>query len=204
MYICKFYGDFIYVINFYLHIYWEWIYVVIIYLPICNINDDITLNIGTYSIRLSLLFRVGFLQNIFPYLVFHVCLKCPFCSVWDVMRLMLDNFLCSPFILLIPSPPPLGMNTSTRHWSMERHWLTVLVLPLPVLVSQIKGSDAGWTLGYMLNLTNMIPAEAPDSPLLPYSGYVSLVTIMAILLFVLFILCLCPLWPRCSKQPEIV
>uniref|UniRef100_A0A3Q3X7J5 Ectonucleoside triphosphate diphosphohydrolase 1 n=1 Tax=Mola mola TaxID=94237 RepID=A0A3Q3X7J5_MOLML len=71
-------------------------------------------------------------------------------------------------------------------------------------IKKIKDSDAGWTLGYMLNLTNMIPAEAPDSPLLPYSGYVSLVTIMAILLFILFILCLCPLWTRCSKQPEIV
>uniref|UniRef100_A0A3B4AXB7 Ectonucleoside triphosphate diphosphohydrolase 1 n=1 Tax=Periophthalmus magnuspinnatus TaxID=409849 RepID=A0A3B4AXB7_9GOBI len=38
-------------------------------------------------------------------------------------------------------------------------------------IKQIKGSDAGWTLGYMLNLTNMIPAEAPDTPLLPHAGY---------------------------------
>lgn len=26
---------------------------------------------------------------------------------------------------------------------------------------QIRNTDVGWTLGYMLNLTNMIPAEAP-------------------------------------------
>lgn len=26
---------------------------------------------------------------------------------------------------------------------------------------QAGGADIGWTLGYMLNLTNMIPAEAP-------------------------------------------
>ncbi|XP_028331296.1 ectonucleoside triphosphate diphosphohydrolase 1 isoform X2 [Gouania willdenowi] len=71
-------------------------------------------------------------------------------------------------------------------------------------IKKIKGSDAGWTLGYMLNLTNMIPAEAPDSPLLPHTGYVSIVTVMALLLFLLFILSLRPLWLRCSKRPQIV
>ncbi|XP_039991854.1 ectonucleoside triphosphate diphosphohydrolase 1 isoform X2 [Xiphias gladius] len=71
-------------------------------------------------------------------------------------------------------------------------------------IKKIKGSDAGWTLGYMLNLTNMIPAEAPDSPLLPHAGYVSIITIIAILLIVLFILSLRPLWPSCSKQPQII
>ncbi|KAK2820547.1 hypothetical protein Q5P01_023506 [Channa striata] len=71
-------------------------------------------------------------------------------------------------------------------------------------IKQIKGSDAGWTLGYMLNLTNMIPAEAPDSPPLPHAGYVSIVTIMAILLFIVFILSIRPLWSRCSKQLHIV
>ncbi|XP_074475924.1 ectonucleoside triphosphate diphosphohydrolase 1 isoform X1 [Sebastes fasciatus] len=71
-------------------------------------------------------------------------------------------------------------------------------------IKKIKGSDAGWTLGYMLNLTNMIPAEAPDKPPLPHAGYVSIVTIIALLLFILFILSLRPLWPRCSKQPQIV
>ncbi|KAG8009215.1 Ectonucleoside triphosphate diphosphohydrolase 1 [Nibea albiflora] len=71
-------------------------------------------------------------------------------------------------------------------------------------IKKIKGSDAGWTLGYMLNLTNMIPAEAPDTPLLPHAGYVSIVTIMAILLFILFILSLRPVWPHCSKLPQVV
>lgn len=51
------------------------------------------------------------------------------------------------------------------------------------LFLQIKDSDAGWTLGYMLNLTNMIPAEAPDTPLMPHGGYVTFM-----LLFTLFIL----------------
>ncbi|XP_044034637.1 ectonucleoside triphosphate diphosphohydrolase 1 isoform X2 [Siniperca chuatsi] len=71
-------------------------------------------------------------------------------------------------------------------------------------IKKIKGSDAGWTLGYMLNLTNMIPAEAPDSPPLPHAGYVSIVTVTAILLFILVIISLRHLWPCCSKQPQIV
>ncbi|XP_061563732.1 ectonucleoside triphosphate diphosphohydrolase 1 isoform X1 [Cololabis saira] len=71
-------------------------------------------------------------------------------------------------------------------------------------IKKIKGSDAGWTLGYMLNLTNMIPAEAPDSPLLPYPSYVAVITIIVIALAILLILVLRPIWPRCSKQPQIV
>lgn len=71
-------------------------------------------------------------------------------------------------------------------------------------IKKIKGSDAGWTLGYMLNLTNMIPAEAPDTPLLPHAGYVSVITVIALVLFILFILSLRPLWPRCSQKPQIV
>lgn len=81
-----------------------------------------------------------------------------------------------------------------------------LELPLILLSAfmQIKGSDAGWTLGYMLNLTNMIPAEAPDSPPLPQAGYASMVAVMVLVLLVLLLLVLRPLWPRCSKQPQIV
>ncbi|XP_029934419.1 ectonucleoside triphosphate diphosphohydrolase 1 isoform X1 [Myripristis murdjan] len=71
-------------------------------------------------------------------------------------------------------------------------------------IKKIKGSDAGWTLGYMLNLTNMIPAEAPDTPPLPYAGYVSIVTIIALVLVIIFALCLYRFWPRCPKQPQII
>ncbi|XP_013862516.1 ectonucleoside triphosphate diphosphohydrolase 1 isoform X2 [Austrofundulus limnaeus] len=71
-------------------------------------------------------------------------------------------------------------------------------------IKEIKGSDAGWTLGYMLNLTNMIPAEAPDLPPLPHAGYVSVVTITALLLFVLVILSLFCFCPGFKKQPHIV
>ncbi|XP_005794708.1 ectonucleoside triphosphate diphosphohydrolase 1 isoform X2 [Xiphophorus maculatus] len=74
-------------------------------------------------------------------------------------------------------------------------------------IKEIKGSDAGWTLGYMLNLTNMIPAETKDSPPLPHAGYVSIVTVIVLLLFILvtlFILSFRSIWPKCSKEPQIV
>ncbi|XP_051958125.1 ectonucleoside triphosphate diphosphohydrolase 1 [Xyrauchen texanus] len=55
-------------------------------------------------------------------------------------------------------------------------------------IKKIGESDAGWTLGYMLNLTNMIPAEAPDTPLMPYGGYVTFMLLFSLLIFVLFFL----------------
>ncbi|KAF7705393.1 ectonucleoside triphosphate diphosphohydrolase 1 [Silurus meridionalis] len=55
-------------------------------------------------------------------------------------------------------------------------------------IKKIGDSEAGWTLGYMLNLTNMIPAEAPDTPLLPYGGYVTLMFFLSLLIFVCFII----------------
>ncbi|KAM8837091.1 ectonucleoside triphosphate diphosphohydrolase 1 isoform 2-T2 [Spinachia spinachia] len=71
-------------------------------------------------------------------------------------------------------------------------------------IEKIKGSDAGWTLGYMLNLTNMIPAEAPDSPPLPHAGYVSIVSICAVVIFILLLFSFLPLWPRYCKKQQIV
>lgn len=53
---------------------------------------------------------------------------------------------------------------------------------------QIEDSDAGWTLGYMLNLTNMIPAEAPDTPLMPYGGYVAFMLLFSLLILVLLLM----------------
>ncbi|KAM9462610.1 ectonucleoside triphosphate diphosphohydrolase 1 isoform 2-T3 [Clarias gariepinus] len=55
-------------------------------------------------------------------------------------------------------------------------------------IRKIGDSEAGWTLGYMLNLTNMIPAEAPDTPLLPYGGYVTLMLFLSVLIFVFLLL----------------
>ncbi|XP_077595243.1 ectonucleoside triphosphate diphosphohydrolase 1 isoform X2 [Stigmatopora nigra] len=71
-------------------------------------------------------------------------------------------------------------------------------------IHKIKGSDAGWTLGYMLNLTNMIPAEAPDTPPLPYGGYVAAVTITALILLFIVLLAVCAFRPGCHKRPHII
>ncbi|KAL4612990.1 ectonucleoside triphosphate diphosphohydrolase 1 isoform X2 [Arapaima gigas] len=58
-------------------------------------------------------------------------------------------------------------------------------------IKKIANSDAGWTLGYMLNLTNMIPAEAPDSPPIPHAGYVTLMVLFVFVLFFLIVLAYC-------------
>uniref|UniRef100_A0A8C6S7J0 Ectonucleoside triphosphate diphosphohydrolase 1 n=1 Tax=Nannospalax galili TaxID=1026970 RepID=A0A8C6S7J0_NANGA len=49
-------------------------------------------------------------------------------------------------------------------------------------MGKIQGSNAGWTLGYMLNLTNMIPAEQPFSAPLPNSTYVFLMVLFSLIL----------------------
>ncbi|KAJ8386576.1 hypothetical protein AAFF_G00169020 [Aldrovandia affinis] len=72
-------------------------------------------------------------------------------------------------------------------------------------IKKIGGSAAGWTLGYMLNLTNMIPAEAPDAPPLPHAGYVTIMVLFSLLLVVLLLLCLklfC--WPACTRSKHII
>ncbi|CAL8380326.1 unnamed protein product [Gadus morhua 'NCC'] len=73
------------------------------------------------------------------------------------------------------------------------------------IIRKIKGSDAGWTLGYMLNLTNMIPAEAPDAPPLPHAGYVSIMVLTGLLLGVLLLFITYTLSKtQCSNPHKIV
>uniref|UniRef100_A0A8C9L9C9 Ectonucleoside triphosphate diphosphohydrolase 1 n=1 Tax=Pavo cristatus TaxID=9049 RepID=A0A8C9L9C9_PAVCR len=49
-------------------------------------------------------------------------------------------------------------------------------------LGKIGSSDAGWTLGYMLNLTNMIPAEEPPARPLSYGSYVGLMVLCSLVL----------------------
>ncbi|XP_036192389.1 ectonucleoside triphosphate diphosphohydrolase 1 isoform X1 [Myotis myotis] len=49
-------------------------------------------------------------------------------------------------------------------------------------MEEIRHTDVGWTLGYMLNLTNMIPAEQPVSKPLSHSTYVSLMVLFSLIL----------------------
>ncbi|XP_012873287.1 PREDICTED: ectonucleoside triphosphate diphosphohydrolase 1 isoform X4 [Dipodomys ordii] len=54
-------------------------------------------------------------------------------------------------------------------------------------MGKVEGSNAGWTLGYMLNLTNMIPAEQPPSARLPHSTYIFLMVLFSLILVAVFI-----------------
>ncbi|XP_076194938.1 ectonucleoside triphosphate diphosphohydrolase 1 isoform X1 [Aptenodytes patagonicus] len=58
----------------------------------------------------------------------------------------------------------------------EKNWQRIHFL------GKIGSSDAGWTLGYMLNLTNMIPAEEPAVPPLSYGSYVGLMVLCSLVL----------------------
>ncbi|KFV17262.1 Ectonucleoside triphosphate diphosphohydrolase 8, partial [Pterocles gutturalis] len=62
-------------------------------------------------------------------------------------------------------------------------------------VQQVTNVDVGWTLGYMLNLTNMIPSETPQRVVgLQRSNWIAatvLLAIMVILIFCLLIVICC-------------
>ncbi|KAG3264395.1 ectonucleoside triphosphate diphosphohydrolase 1 isoform X2 [Ictidomys tridecemlineatus] len=49
-------------------------------------------------------------------------------------------------------------------------------------MGKIEKSSAGWTLGYMLNLTNMIPAEQPFTAPLYHSTYIFLMVLFSLIL----------------------
>ncbi|XP_074089368.1 ectonucleoside triphosphate diphosphohydrolase 1 isoform X2 [Macrotis lagotis] len=53
-------------------------------------------------------------------------------------------------------------------------------------MGKIGESDAGWTLGYMLNLTNMIPAESQRNPPLTHSTYVFLMVLFSLIVLAVF------------------
>ncbi|XP_015279493.1 PREDICTED: ectonucleoside triphosphate diphosphohydrolase 1 [Gekko japonicus] len=55
-------------------------------------------------------------------------------------------------------------------------------------LEKIGDSDAGWTLGYMLNLTNMIPAETPYTHPLSRITYMSLLVICSLMMVALLLL----------------
>ncbi|XP_032056426.1 ectonucleoside triphosphate diphosphohydrolase 8-like [Aythya fuligula] len=54
---------------------------------------------------------------------------------------------------------------------------------------QVSNVDVGWTLGYMLNLTNMIPPEIPQNVIgLPRSNWIVATVLLAIMLVLTFCL----------------
>ncbi|XP_043331802.1 ectonucleoside triphosphate diphosphohydrolase 1 isoform X1 [Cervus elaphus] len=54
-------------------------------------------------------------------------------------------------------------------------------------MNKIRSTSVGWTLGYMLNLTNKIPAEEPMSAPLSHSTYVFLMVLFSLILVAVII-----------------
>uniref|UniRef100_A0A8C3XDP5 Ectonucleoside triphosphate diphosphohydrolase 8 n=1 Tax=Cyanoderma ruficeps TaxID=181631 RepID=A0A8C3XDP5_9PASS len=64
-------------------------------------------------------------------------------------------------------------------------------------VQQVANTDVGWTLGYMLNLTNMIPSEPPAAVTqLPRSIWIAATVLLAIMLIHTF----CLLTATCCQR----
>lgn len=72
-------------------------------------------------------------------------------------------------------------------------------------MGKIQSSDVGWTLGYMLNLTNMIPAEQPLSAPLSHSTYIFLMVLFSLILVAAAIIGLLIFHkPSCFWQKDMV
>ncbi|NXP62535.1 ENTP8 diphosphohydrolase, partial [Chloropsis cyanopogon] len=64
-------------------------------------------------------------------------------------------------------------------------------------IQQVANTDVGWTLGYMLNLTNMIPSETPTAVTeLPRSIWIAATVLLAIMLILTF----CLLTATCCQR----
>ncbi|KAM9595116.1 ectonucleoside triphosphate diphosphohydrolase 8-like isoform 9-T9 [Morphnus guianensis] len=62
-------------------------------------------------------------------------------------------------------------------------WLNIHFVP------QVANVDMGWTLGYMLNLTNMIPSETPQRVVgLQRSNWIAATVLLAVMLILIFCL----------------
>ncbi|KAJ8789330.1 hypothetical protein J1605_021857 [Eschrichtius robustus] len=55
-------------------------------------------------------------------------------------------------------------------------------------MGKVRSTSVGWTLGYMLNLTNMIPSEEPLSTPLSHSTYVFLMVLFSLILVIAVII----------------
>ncbi|XP_074464663.1 ectonucleoside triphosphate diphosphohydrolase 8-like [Larus michahellis] len=64
-------------------------------------------------------------------------------------------------------------------------------------VRQVSNVDVGWTLGYMLNLTNMIPSETPPRVIgLQRTNWIAATVLLAIMLILIF----CLLTAMCCQK----
>ncbi|XP_072335877.1 ectonucleoside triphosphate diphosphohydrolase 1 isoform X2 [Scyliorhinus torazame] len=85
-----------------------------------------------------------------------------------------------------------GYNFTSNNWNSIK------------FMRKINGNNAGWTLGYMLNLTNMIPVELPYTRPFTYTSYLTVMVIFSLLLLILLSVgCLIYKKKLCSVENKI-
>nr|XP_014125910.1 ectonucleoside triphosphate diphosphohydrolase 8-like [Zonotrichia albicollis] len=72
---------------------------------------------------------------------------------------------------------------------LQGYKFNITTWPSIHFVQQVANTDVGWTLGYMLNLTNLIPSEPPTAVAeLPRNIWVAATLLLAIMLILIFCL----------------
>lgn len=72
---------------------------------------------------------------------------------------------------------------------LQGYKFNITTWPSIHFIQQVANIDVGWTLGYMLNLTNMIPSEPPTAVTeLPRSIWIAATLLLAIMLILIFCL----------------
>ncbi|XP_059721401.1 ectonucleoside triphosphate diphosphohydrolase 8-like [Haemorhous mexicanus] len=72
---------------------------------------------------------------------------------------------------------------------LQGYKFNITTWPSIHFIQQVANVDVGWTLGYMLNLTNMIPSEPPMAVTeLPRSIWIAATLLLAIMLILIFCL----------------
>lgn len=97
------------------------------------------------------------------------------------------------------------MNVHFPHFPQKHHGASLSSYsefsPFLLHLFQIAKSDAGWTLGYMLNLTNMIPAEPPYVGPLSQASFISIITICSVLVVCVLPICFLIYYkPKCLHK----
>lgn len=84
----------------------------------------------------------------------------------------------------------LGVQQQRSSLVLQLAWyFAALHIPLPSLSAQVANVDMGWTLGYMLSLTNMIPSETPQRVVgLQRSNWIAATVLLAVMLILIFCL----------------
>ncbi|NWR18192.1 ENTP8 diphosphohydrolase, partial [Emberiza fucata] len=72
---------------------------------------------------------------------------------------------------------------------LQGYKFNITTWPSIHFIQQVANTDVGWTLGYMLNLTNLIPSEPPTAVTeLPRSIWIAATLLLAIMLILIFCL----------------